>query len=420
MVEQLEEIHHGFIEAITSQNDARARHYRYPLLAERERYIEYLLRRGTGVKYIRVTASYMERIVEVMGLTQLRSITHNEIEEASAAWIDPACPYRIRGSHHGLSPHSFRRVAAGWFSFLGELETPLLPSFERMIQAFMSSRNVTPLTANRYGWRIRTFFRFLPESYDIQGISLAEIDAFVTAKLALGWKLHSIIGHCRTLRDFFHFAGAQGWCEASFYLGIRIPRLVSRPIEPKAPEWSEVRRLLRSFQKPTASDRRAKAMVMLCALYGLRSIEVFRLELGDIDWRNATFVVRRAKRGGIQHFPLLHEVGEAILDYLKSGRPKRPSRLLFLSMRPPYGKVSSTSLWRAIGPRLRDMGSRVDYVGAHCLRHACATRLLQKGASLQQIADFLGHRNVRSVDTYARLDMRSLRKVAAFSFLELT
>jgi integrase len=161
-------------------------------------------------------------------------------------------------------------------------------------------------------------------------------------------------------------------------------------------------------------------MVMLCALYGLRSIEVFRLELGDIDWRNATFVVRRAKRGGIQHFPLLHEVGEAILDYLKNGRPKRPSRLLFLSMRHPYGKVSPTSLWRAVGPRLRDMGSRVDYVGAHCLRHACATRLLRKGASLQQIADFLGHRNVRSVDTYARLDMRSLRKVAAFSISELT
>ena len=191
----------------------------------------------------------------------------------------------------------------------------------------------------------------------------------VTAKLTIGWKLHSIIGHCRTLRDFFHFAGAQGWCEPSFYLGIRVPRLVARPIEPKAPEWSEVRRLLLSFQKPTASDRRAKAMVMLCALYGLRSIEVFRLELGDIDWRNATFVVRRAKRGGIQHFPLLHDVGEAILDYLKNGRPKRPSRLLFLSMRPPYGKVSSTSLWRAIGPQLRDMGSRVDYVGAHCLRH---------------------------------------------------
>jgi hypothetical protein len=74
MAEQLEAIHHGFIEAITSQNDARARHYRYPLLAERERYIEYLLRRGTGVKYIRVTASYMERIVEVIDLAPAKRI----------------------------------------------------------------------------------------------------------------------------------------------------------------------------------------------------------------------------------------------------------------------------------------------------------------------------------------------------------
>jgi len=146
---------------------------------------------------------------------------------------------------------------------------------------------------------------------------------------------------------------------------------------------------------------------------------VIRLELGDIDWRNATFVVRRAKGGGVQQYPLLYAVGEAILRYLEYDRPPGGSRRVFLSLRPPYRETSQSSLWQAIGPLLREIGSRTDYVGAHSLRHACATRLLQKGASIKHIADFLGHRHVRSADVYAKLDIRMLRRVAAFGISDL-
>ena len=72
-------------------------------------------------------------------------------------------------------------------------------------------------------------------------------------------------------------------------------------------------------------------------------------------------------------------------------------------------------MWQIVGWRMRRLRIELEHVGPHSLRHACATRLLKKGASLKEIADFLGHRNIQSVGIYARYDTRSLRKVAAFS-----
>lgn len=422
MTKLSQKVQNGVIESITKESNVRKRHYDAPLLLERERYIEYLIRRGSGREYVRITAAYMVRIVKLMSLKKLRMITRAEIEEAAALWSDPKCIYRVQDHPRRCASRSFIRVATGWFSFLSKLELPPGEWFEGMIQVFLSAlngQNLQPITINRYGWNIRIFFRFLSEGFDLRNISLSDVDAFIAAKVKLGGKPQAVVTHYHTLRRFFQFAGMQGWCDPSFHLGIKRPRLAVRPIEPKAPDWKEVVQLLKGFKGRSAVERRAKAMVILCAFYGLRSTEVTRLELEDIDWRNATLVVRRAKRGGVQQYPLLFKVGEAILEYLTNDRPKSASRLVFLSMRPPYGEVAKMSLWRAIGPSLRKIGTRGDYVGAHCLRHACATRLLQKGASLKEIADFLGHRDVRSVDVYARLDIRSLRKVAAFVISDL-
>jgi len=154
---------------------------------------------------------------------------------------------------------------------------------------------------------------------------------------------------------------------------------------------------------------------LLLAIYGLRSSEVTGLRLNDFDWRSETFSVRRAKRGGIQQYPIQYEVGEAIIQYLRKGRPHCLSRHVFVSTYRPHGLIRPGPMWQIVGWRMRQLRIELEHVGPHSLRHACATRLLKKGASLQEIADFLGHRNIKSIGIYARYDTRSLRKVAAFS-----
>ncbi len=138
-----------------------------------------------------------------------------------------------------------------------------------------------------------------------------------------------------------------------------------------------------------------------------------RLRLSDFDWRDARFSVQRAKRGGVQVYPIQYEVGEAILRYLTKGRPRCTCRHLFVTLHPPYRPLKACSMWQITSCRMKRLEIVSAHYGPHALRHACATHLLRKGASLREIADFLGHRDTKSVAIYAKFDTRSLRKVAA-------
>jgi hypothetical protein len=133
---------------------------------------------------------------------------------------------------------------------------------------------------------------------------------------------------------------------------------------------------------------------------------------------NETFTVRRAKRGRIQQFPIQFEVGEAILKYLKDERPICKSRFVFVTLRPPFRRVGTQTIQNMVTGRMKMLGVQSKRMGPHSLRHACATQLLRKGMSLPEIADFLGHRDLRSVSIYAKLDVRALRKVADFALME--
>jgi site-specific recombinase XerD len=355
------------------------------------------------------------QIARLIDLDKLEIISRHEITRAALEWS------RLRNlddNQRIRAARQFTAFAGRWLSFLGRLPAPPHESFEWMIRTFMSALSIRALkraTVVRHGAHVRTFFRYFPRDFEFRSTTLLDVDSFIKGKISAGWKAASVVSACYSLRSFFRFAGLQGWCSSGIYLGIKNPRVRRCLQKPMAPTWSQVLRLLKSFKDGNATQRRAKAMVMLCAIYGLRTKEVAELRLDDINWRSETFMVRRAKGGGVQHFPLHYEVGEAILAYLKNDRPQCSLRSVFVTRRAPYREFPKSALWRYVGPQLRQIGTRQDYVGPHCLRHACATRLLDKGASLKQIADFLGHRNLKSVDIYAHCDLRSLRKVAMHS-----
>ena len=110
-------------------------------------------------------------------------------------------------------------------------------------------------------------------------------------------------------------------------------------------DWTEVQRLLEGIQGKSASALRARAILLLFAIYGLRSGEVSRLLLSDFDWSAETFAVTHSKRGGTQRYPLQHEVGEAILDYITEARPRTDCRHLFVTLHMPHRRVETSSLW---------------------------------------------------------------------------
>jgi integrase/recombinase XerD len=108
-------------------------------------------------------------------------------------------------------------------------------------------------------------------------------------------------------------------------------------------------------------------------------------------------VFTRAKRGGIQQFPVRYEVGEALLNYIRHWRAHCACRNIFLTLKLPYRPLNPVTLGFIVMKRLKQMEVQSEHQGAHSLRHACSTQLLKKGSSLKEIADFLGHKSTECV-----------------------
>ncbi|MBZ5687745.1 MAG: site-specific integrase [Acidobacteriia bacterium] len=407
------------IETISPWPSVRLRHESAPLLKEREQYLIHLLQQGYSRLSVRNTAAYLVHVVRVMNMNSMRLVPPREIEAAGQSWAAYEGPLRKKVSPRG-SPRVFVQVAQKWLRFHGQLETTPPNPFHRVIAEFIdamrSVRGLAPDTVHGYSSRAFGFLKWFGARYEsLEHVSLRHVDDFLASKRAAGWSIRTIASQCQALRTFFRYAEIRGWCAPGLALGIRSPRIPKYDGRPKAPTWAEVRRLIESANGSSPSDLRAKAVLLLLAIYGLRSSEVSGLQLSDFDWRSEIFSVKRAKRGGVQQYPIQYEVGEAIIQYLQKCRKRCASRHVFVSKNPPYGPIRPGPMWQIVGLRMRKLGIQLEHVGPHSLRHGCATRLLQKGASLQEIADFLGHRDIKSIGIYARYDIRSLRKVAAFS-----
>jgi site-specific recombinase XerD len=162
------------------------------------------------------------------------------------------------------------------------------------------------------------------------------------------------------------------------------------------------------------SDIRARAVVMLLAVYGLRSIEIRRMKLEDIDWEHSRIKIRQAKGGSTRIYPLVPEAGNAIAKYLRFVRPRCGFREVFLNELAPRRPISHASIYIIVNKSMTKFDVYSPKNGPHALRHACATHLVEEGLSFKEIGDLLGHRKMTSTQIYAKVDMPHLREVAAF------
>jgi site-specific recombinase XerD len=144
---------------------------------------------------------------------------------------------------------------------------------------------------------------------------------------------------------------------------------------------------------------------------GLRAGEVAALELDDIRWKSGEILVR-GKGSKQAHLPLPHEVGEAVAAYLQRGRPRYPSRKLFLRSRAPYVGLGQPAVTAFVQRAFQRAGVKSRQRGAHVLRHTAATQMLRRGGSLSEIAQVLRHGHIDTTAIYAKVDRDALRELA--------
>lgn len=178
----------------------------------------------------------------------------------------------------------------------------------------------------------------------------------------------------------------------------------TRALEPGA-----VSRLLVSCDRRTASGRRDFAILVVLARLGLRANEVASLGLDDLDWRAGELVVS-GKGGRRDRLPLPTDVGQAVADYCRRGRPRNGHRAVFLHVRAPYAPLSSDAISHVVVRACRRAG--LEPVGAHRLRHSSASAMRRAGAPLFEIGQILRHRWAATTAVYAKDDLEALASIA--------
>jgi integrase/recombinase XerD len=214
------------------------------------------------------------------------------------------------------------------------------------------------------------------------------------------------------LRSFLQYACYRG--DIRLDLATVVPCVAnwSMPSIPRGIAPNQVRRLLSQIDRSTGVGRRDYAILLLLARLGLRSGEVAFLELEDIDWKSGCLSVR-GKGGRRTQLPLPKDVGDAIVDYLRNGRPASHNRRVFLRARAPVrGFLSQSAVGTIVRHALLRHRIEAPTTGAHQFRHGLATEMLRQGASLAHIGELLGHKSPETTKIYTKVDLDALRTLA--------
>lgn len=407
---------------IYNRQSTAERHYASPLIDQRLRYLEHIASKGATWRTLRGTGQMLLTLTRELDLEREREITAEEIQDAAKRWADRE-PRHHNVKHGAKARKQFTSVARNWLRFVGRLREPAVPPnpdahLVADFAAYLSNeKGLAPETVKLQCWWTTDFLSHLRSANRLlKDVSIADINAALALKGSQdGYARRSIRAVAEVLRSFFRYAELQDWCSRGLSLSIKAPRLYQNETIPSAPSWDDVQRLLVLTEGDHPTDIRDRSILLLLASYGLRSAELLRLRLEDIDWEHETILIGHTKQQQrTQTYPLSTSVAEAILRYLREVRPRSCYRELFLTMIAPIQPLSRGGLWHIVGLRLRKLGISLNHQGPHALRHACATHLLAEGLSMKAIADHLGHLSPKTTSIYAKVDLNGLRRVAEF------
>ena len=188
-------------------------------------------------------------------------------------------------------------LATQWLQFMGILEirpvpvTPIEKKIRMFVDYMEKEKEFSSTTIETCCWFVRKFFDGLHVKGDsLRRITPHRIDMAFQKMLAPGgYSRNTIQTWAYALRAFFRFAAIRGWCRKGLAESIQSPRVFSQSSLPLGPSWGDVQRLLATTEGDRRHNIRARAILMLLAVYGLRAGEVSHLQLEDFDWEHEVF-----------------------------------------------------------------------------------------------------------------------------------
>jgi len=350
--------------------------------------------------------------------------------DLAMAWVDDACGFFEKeqaGALKQTDVYLFRvaqmladyvihgavlRRYSRAITKLSEDGADTVARFEAWLQA--AGRSVS--TVRTYGTVAGEFTAFLDTRVrgGIARCDAGAIEAFVAA--LAGYQFKTVEQKLCALRSFLRFASDDGLVGAALVNVVPAVRSRKQTRIPSVWDPADVTKVLDAVDRGNPCGKRDYAIILLVTRLGLRGIDVKRLEFSDLDWPGNRLSVVQAKTGHRVWLPLLKDVGWAVIDYIRSGRPASDCPQVFIRHTAPIGPFSDQDhLHQILVKHARAAHVPVSEKrrhGMHSLRHTLATRLMEDGTPVEQIADILGHQSVKSTGVYLKSSLGLLAKCA--------
>lgn len=387
-----------------------------------DRFVEWL----SGRQAARQTVlGAVQRLIHFNEFVQLRGATTWEdlpshVEPFVAHWIQEHSAW-CRTAQDRAVVHSQARTPVEQMlrillpDFVGTqrcVRMPFVTSAPGFFTHVREERGLRPSTLHRYRHYLRSFEAYLERlgCTDLSELTPTLINTFFIERakqLSPGG-----LNNCGSvLRMFLRYLHRQELIASNLSRAVPRGRAYRQSSIPRSITWDNVQRVIEAVDRRDAIGKRDYAIMLLLTSYGLRSREVATLQLDDIDWQQAQLHVSGRKGGHSTIYPLSASVGEAIIDYLRLGRPEVAHRDLFINTMSPYAPISHDGVSQRASKYIRAAGIDVRRPGSHTFRHACVQRLLDADVPFKVIGDYVGHRVPQSTQIYGKVALHKLREL---------
>ena len=282
-------------------------------------------------------------------------------------------------------------------------------------RAWLRADGCAVSTVRAYGTVAGEFLAFTGARGGLAGLDGGVIGAFV--QTLAGYQPKTVEHKLCAVRSLLRFAATDGLIDEAVLATVPAAKSVRQARVPSVWDPVDVTKVLEAIDRaqPVREARLRDRAVDLPARAA--GVDVTRLRFADLDWAGNQLSVVQAKTGRRVVLPLLKDVGWAIIDYVRDGRPASDCPQVFLRHTAPIGPFSDQDhLHQILVKHARaarvPLGEQRRH-GMHSLRHTLATRLMEDGTPVEQIADILGHQSVESTGVYLKSSLRPVGQVRA-------
>ena len=280
------------------------RHLISPLLQERLEYLQHCANQRYGLTTLRELAADLLLIQNLLGLaTSSDSLGLAAVQAGVSRWVNRR-PRHFKYTNGRRGRVQVLSRAVRWLRFLlGRLrlpdETP--PAYRSLLEPFADylrvEKGLLEGTIQTRHWYVEDFLAwFFRDHSSLSQIAITDVDEALARKgRDDGYARLSVRAYASSLRSFLRYAESRGWCTRGLAALVASPRVYQHENLPRGPSWNDVQRLVATTEGSRPKDIRDRAILLLLAVYALRSGEVRALRLEDLDWEKDLLFISRTK-----------------------------------------------------------------------------------------------------------------------------